>query len=72
MVILIFIIHSIAFANREDLGGDFSNLSKQGFNLAMETSSYSLVTIAREASKYFSESGGSVISMTFDASTRVS
>ena len=66
-----FIIHSIAFANREDLGGDFSNLSKEGFSLAMETSSYSLVTIAREASKYFSNSGGSVISMTFDASTRV-
>ena len=29
------------------------------------------MTIAREASKYFSKDGGSVISMTFDASTRV-
>ena len=66
-----FIIHSIAFANRDDLGGDFSNLSKEGFSLALETSSYTLITIARQASKYFSESGGSVISMTFDASNRV-
>ena len=66
-----FIIHSIAFANREDLGGDFSNLSKDGFSLALETSSYSLVTIAREASEYFSKEGASVISMTFDASSRV-
>lgn len=66
-----FIIHSVAFANREDLGGDFSNLSKEGFGLALETSSYSLVTIAREASQYFTKTGGSVISMTFDASTRV-
>ena len=66
-----FIVHSVAFANREDLGGDFSELSKEGFSLALETSSYSLVTIAREASKYFSKNGGSVISMTFDASTRV-
>ena len=62
-----FIVHSIAFANREDLGGDFSDLSKDGFTLALETSSYSLVTIAREASKYFSKDGASVISMTFDA-----
>ena len=66
-----FIVHSIAFANREDLGGDFSDLSKDGFTLALETSSYSLVTIAREASKYFSKDGASVISMTFDASTKV-
>ena len=66
-----FIVHSIAFANREDLGGDFSNLSKDGFSLALETSSYSLVTIAREASEYFSKEGASVISMTFDASSRV-
>ncbi|OUW96115.1 MAG: enoyl-ACP reductase [Chloroflexi bacterium TMED230] len=66
-----FIVHSVAFANREDLGGNFSDLSKEGFSLALETSSYSLVTIAREASKYFSKDGGSVISMTFDASTRV-
>jgi len=66
-----FIVHSIAFANREDLGGDFSDLSKEGFSLALETSSYSLVTIAREASKFFSKEGASVISMTFDASTRV-
>tara|TARA_B110000263_G_scaffold3607_1_gene3027 strand:+ start:1401 stop:2177 length:777 start_codon:yes stop_codon:yes gene_type:complete len=66
-----FIIHSIAFANREDLGGNFSDLSKEGFALALETSSYSLVTIAREASEYFTKDGGSVISMTFDASNRV-
>jgi len=66
-----FIVHSVAFANRQDLGGDFSELSKEGFSLALETSSYSLVTIAREASKYFAKDGGSVISMTFDASTRV-
>ena len=66
-----FIVHSIAFANREDLGGDFSDLSKDGFTLALETSSYSLVTIAREASKYFSKDGASGISMTFDASTKV-
>ena len=39
--------------------------------MALETSSYSLVTIAREASEYFSKEGASVISMTFDASTRV-
>ncbi len=55
----------------KSINGLLEGKAGQGFNLAMETSSYSLVTIAREASKYFSESGGSVISMTFDASTRV-
>ena len=67
---LSFIIHSIAFANREDLEGDFSNTSRQGFQTAMDISAYSLIPIVRYAAPLM-ESGGSIITMTFQASERV-
>ena len=42
-----FIVHSIAYAEREDLGGDFSNISKNGFSTALETSASSLIPIVK-------------------------
>ena len=45
-----FIIHSIAFANREDLGGDFSNLSKEGFDASNRVyPGYNVMGIAKAA-----------------------
>lgn len=44
-----FLVHSIAFANREDLEGRFVDTSRQGFLLAQEISAYSLVALARAA-----------------------
>lgn len=43
-----FIIHAVAFANREDLEGDFSNVSRHGWNTAMDVSAYSFVAIANQ------------------------
>lgn len=66
-----FIVHSIAYAERDDLGGDFSALSLQGFRTALETSAYTLIPIARYGAPLMSDSGGSIITMTFDASVKV-
>ena len=65
-----FLIHSIAFANREDLDGQFVDTSREGFRVALEVSSYSLLPLVRHAAPLMTD-GGSVVAMTFDASQRV-
>ena len=64
------IVHSIAFANREDLSGDFSETGREGFQVALEVSAYSLIPIARYAAPLMGE-GGSIMGLTFSASDRV-
>jgi len=66
-----YLIHSIAFAQREDLGGDFSHLSRSGFQMALEISAYSLIPLARKAASLMGDNGGSITTMTFQASERV-
>src|SRR6478752_7201922 len=41
------LVHSIAFANREDLTRPFLETSREGFTLAQDVSAYSLVSTAR-------------------------
>lgn len=65
-----FLVHSIAFAQREDLEGGFSKTSKQGFDIALEVSAYSLVALARRAAPLMKE-GGSILALTYLGSTRV-
>ena len=65
------IVHSIAFANRDDLGGRFVDTSREGFKLALEISAYSLVAVARYGAPLMAENGGSIVAMTFQASNRV-
>ena len=65
-----FLIHSIAFANREDLSGRFVDTSREGFRVAMEVSAYSLLPMVQHAAPLMT-GGGSVVAMTFDASQRV-
>ncbi|MBI4583518.1 MAG: enoyl-ACP reductase [Planctomycetes bacterium] len=65
-----FLVHSIAFANREDLEGQFINTSRAGYLLAQEISSYSLTLLAREAAPLMA-SGGSILTMTYLGGERV-
>ena len=65
-----FLVHSIAYANREDLSGRFSETGRDGFRIAMEVSAYSLLPLVRHAAPLMSR-GGSVVTMTFHASQRV-
>ena len=66
-----FIVHSIAFANRDDLGGPFVDTGREGFHLAMDVSAYSLISIARHGAPLMADGGGSILAMTFQAAERV-
>lgn len=66
-----FLVHSIAFAGKEQLEGSFvDNTTRDGFLSAMNISAYSFVDAARRASQIMSE-GGSMITMTYLGSERV-
>lgn len=64
------LVHSVAFANREDLGGRFVDTSREGFRLAMDVSAYSLTGVCRAFEPLLHE-GSSVITMTYHGSTKV-
>tara|TARA_Y100000590_G_scaffold391594_1_gene468364 strand:+ start:4773 stop:5549 length:777 start_codon:yes stop_codon:yes gene_type:complete len=65
------IVHSIAYANKDDLGGAFLETGREGFRLALDISAYSLVPIVKYGAPLMGDDGGSVIAMTFQASTHV-
>ncbi len=64
------VVHSIAFANKEDLSRPFLETSRDGYLLAQEVSSYSLVAVARALSPLMTK-GGSITTLTYLGSTRV-
>jgi enoyl-[acyl-carrier protein] reductase I len=64
------LVHCLAFANKEDLSGDFSNVSRSGFQLALDVSAYSLIHLCRGAKPLFN-SGGSVITLTYIGGVKV-
>jgi enoyl-[acyl-carrier protein] reductase I len=64
------IVHSIAFANREDLGGEFVDTSRAGFQLALDVSAFSLVAVARRLLPVL-RPGASLLTLTYIGSTRV-
>lgn len=59
-----FVVHSIAFANREDLKQPFTQTSREGFMLALDISAYSLVAMTRYAVPLMKE-GGSILAMSY-------
>ena len=60
------LVHAIAFANIVDLGGNFIEVSRSGWTLAIEISAYSLVAFARCVRPMMeSAGGGSIITLTF-------
>jgi enoyl-[acyl-carrier protein] reductase I len=64
-----FVVHAVAFANREDLKHPFSQTSRDGFKLAMDISAYSLVAVTRCAVPLM-PNGGSIITLTYLGATR--
>jgi enoyl-[acyl-carrier protein] reductase I len=64
------LIHCMAFANREDLSGDFSKTSRAGFVQAMDISTYSLTRLAG-AAKSMMTAGGSIITLTYLGGVKV-
>ncbi len=64
------LLHSVAFAPREALEGEFINTSREAFRVAHDVSAYSLVALARSAAPLMTE-GGSIIAMTYYGSVKV-
>lgn len=64
------VVHSIAFAERDDLGGAYMSTGREGFRTALDVSAYSLLPISRYAAPHMTD-GGSIVAMTFQASERV-
>jgi enoyl-[acyl-carrier protein] reductase I len=65
-----FLIHSIAFAPREALEGEYMKVDRDGFLSALEVSAYSLTQLARAAVPLMTE-GGSIVTMTFHGAEKV-
>ena len=64
------IAHCIAFANKEDLAGEYLNTTRDGFLLAHNISSYSLTAVAKAARGIMTE-GGSIVTLTYLGGERV-
>ncbi|MBI4593109.1 MAG: enoyl-ACP reductase [Candidatus Rokubacteria bacterium] len=66
------LVHSVAFAQKEDLEGAFVTTSREGFRVAHDISAYSLVALTRAALPLLEKSGqGSVLAMTYYGSEKV-
>lgn len=66
------LVHSIAYAKLEDLGGEFLAVTKDGWRLALEISAYSLVAMARAARPLMAAAGGgSILTMSFAGGRRI-
>jgi len=63
------VVHSLAAARHEDLNQPFVNTSREGFQLALDVSAYSLVAISRALSPLMTN--GAIMTLTYLGSTRV-
>jgi len=65
------LVHAVAFARPEDLTGRFTQITREGFALAMDVSAYSLLALARAAEPHMRASGGgSIMTMSYIAAER--
>jgi enoyl-[acyl-carrier protein] reductase I len=64
-----FLVHSIAFADRQDLAGRTLDTSRAGFLRALEISAFSLLALARRAEPLMTE-GGAILTLTYYGSVK--
>jgi enoyl-[acyl-carrier protein] reductase I len=64
------LLHSVAFAPKDALEGEFVNTSREAFRVAHDISAYSLVALARGAAPLMTE-GGSIVAMTYYGAEKV-
>ena len=65
------LVHSVAFANKEDLEGRFVDTSRNGFMLAMDVSAYSLVALAKRAEPLMEGRRGSILTLSYYGAEKV-
>ena len=64
------LLHSVAFAPKEALEGDFVSTTREAYRVAHDISAYSLVALAREAAPLMTN-GGSIIAMSYYGAEKV-
>ncbi len=64
------LIHAVAFAKKDELNGDYLNVTREGFHIAMDISVYSLTGIIK-AARPLINSGGSIVTLTYHGSQQV-
>lgn len=63
-------VHGIAFARKEDLEGTFVKTPREGFQLALDVSAYSLVNVTNRMLPLFEKNGASIVSLSYLAANR--
>jgi enoyl-[acyl-carrier protein] reductase I len=66
-----FLVHAVAFAQREELDGEFVNTSREGYRLAQDISSYSLTALARRVAPLMEGRAGSILTLSYLGGERV-
>jgi len=64
------LVHSIAYANKEDLAGKVFDTSRAGFSLALDVSSYSLIALIQALRESFND-GASIMALTYLGATQI-
>lgn len=65
------LVHAVAFARAEDLGGRFVDTGREGFHTALDISAFSLAALAREAEPHMNAAGGgSITTLSYIAADR--
>jgi enoyl-[acyl-carrier protein] reductase I len=65
------VIHSLAFAGRDELKGRYVDTTREGFRLALDISAYSLVAMARCAEPLLAPRKGSIVTLSYLGAERV-
>lgn len=60
-----YVVHSVAFAPREELEGEYRNTSRDGFRIALEISAYSLIPMARLAAPLMEGRNGAIVALSY-------
>jgi enoyl-[acyl-carrier protein] reductase I len=66
-----FVVHAIAFSDKNELTGRFLNTSRANFRNSLDISCYSLIEVARRAHPLMVENGGTILTLTYQGSNRV-
>lgn len=66
-----FVVHSVAFARKEELSGGYSQTSRDGFHFAHDVSTYSFTAVARRGAALMEGRAGSMITLTYIGAERV-
>lgn len=65
------VVHSLAYAEKEDLSNRFVDTTRKGFQTALDISAYSLVAVAKRALPLMAQNGGSMVTLTYLGAERV-